>query len=59
MVTALIDNGSHSVLIDEGVVTKLGLKKRLLPFPHRARLAMGNKEVVFSEWAVELLFESG
>ena len=32
-VTALIDNGSHSVLIDEGLVEKLGLRRRRLPSP--------------------------
>ena len=49
-VTALIDNGSHSVLIDEDLVKKLGLRRRRLPSPQRARLAMGTEEVVFSEW---------
>ena len=49
-VTALIDNGSHSVLIDEGLVEKLGLRWRRLPSPQRAHLAMGTEEVVFSEW---------
>ena len=50
MVTALIDNGSHSVFIDEGLVKKLGLRRRRLPSPQRARLAMGEEEVIFSEW---------
>ena len=50
VVTALIDNGSHSVLIDDRLVTKLGLRRRWLPFPQRARLAMGEEEVVFTEW---------
>ena len=49
-VTALIDNGSHSVLIDEDLVKTLGLRQRRLPTPQRARLAMGTEEVVFSEW---------
>ena len=49
-VTALIDNGSHSVLIDEQLVSKLGLRRRQLQSPQRARLAMGEGEVVFSEW---------
>ena len=49
-VTALIDNGSHSVLIDEGLVKTLGLRRRRLPSPQRARLAMGTEEVVFTEW---------
>ena len=48
--TALIDNGSHSVLIDEGLVVRLGLRRRRLPTPRRVRLAMGEGEVVFSEW---------
>ena len=50
IVTALIDNGSHSVLIDDGLVTRLGLRRRRLPSPQRARLAMGDEEVVFTEW---------
>ena len=50
VITALIDNGSHSVLIDEGLVTKLGLRRRQLPSPQRARLAMGEEEVEFTEW---------
>ena len=50
VVTALIDNGSHSVLIDDGLVTKLGLRRRRLLSPQRARLAMGDEEVVFTEW---------
>ena len=49
-VTALIDSGSHSVLIDEGLVARLGLRRRRLPSPQRVRLAMGEEEVVFSEW---------
>jgi hypothetical protein len=50
VVTALIDNGSHSVLIDDGLVWKLGLRRRRLPAPQWVRLAMGEEEVVFSEW---------
>ena len=50
VVTALIDNGSHSVLIDEGLVAKLGLRRRRLPSPQRVHLAMGEAEVIFSEW---------
>jgi hypothetical protein len=49
-VTALIDNGSHSVLIDDGLVRRLGLRRRKLPAPQRVRLAMGEEEIVFSEW---------
>ena len=49
-VTTLIDNGSHLVLIDERLVRRLGLKRRKLPVPRKARLAMGEEEVVFSEW---------
>ena len=49
-VTALIDNGSHSVLIDEELVERLGLRRRRLPTPQRVRLAMGEGEVVFLEW---------
>ena len=48
--TMLIDNGSHLVLIDERLVTELGLRRRKLPVPRKARLAMGEEEVVFSEW---------
>jgi hypothetical protein len=50
VITALIDNGSHAVLIDERLVVRLGLKKRKLPCPQRARLAMGEGEVEFTEW---------
>ena len=50
VVTALIDNGSHSVLIDDKLVGRLGLRRRRLPAPQRVRLAMGEEEVVFSEW---------
>ena len=50
VITALIDNGSHSVLVDDGLVARLGLRRRRLPTPQRARLAMGEEEVVFSEW---------
>jgi hypothetical protein len=49
-VTTLIDNGSHSVLIDDALVERLGLRRRPLPNPQRARLAMGDGEVTFSEW---------
>ena len=49
-ITALIDNGSHSVLIDEKLVKELGLRRRALPTPQRARLAMGEEEVEFTEW---------
>ena len=49
-VKALIDNGSHAVLIDEELVGKLGLRKRPLPVPQWVRLAMGDEDVVFSEW---------
>ena len=50
VVTALIDNGSPSVLIDEDLVTKLGSQQRRLPAPQQARLAMGDEEVVVTEW---------
>ena len=50
VVTALIDNGSHSVLIDKRLVEELGLRRRRLPVPQRVWLAMGEEEVVFSEW---------
>ena len=49
-ITALIDNGSHSVLIDEKLVEELGLRRRALPSPQRARLAMGEEEMEFTEW---------
>ena len=49
-ITALIDNGSHTVLIDEGLVARLGLRRRQLSPPRRARLAMGEGEVEFTEW---------
>ena len=49
VVTALIDNGSPSVLIDEGLVLRLGLRRRRLPAPRRARLAMGDGEMVLTE----------
>ena len=49
-VTALIDNGSHTVLIDDELVKKLGPRKRRMAHPQRVRLAMGEEEVVFSEW---------
>ena len=48
--TALIDNGSHSVLIDEQLVERLGLQKHQLPALQQARLAIGEGEVVFSKW---------
>ena len=50
VVTALIDNGSHSVLIDDELVRRLGLRRRRLPAPQQVRLAMGEEEVVFLEW---------
>ena len=50
VITALIDNGSHSVLIDETLVARLGLRRRRLPSPQRVRLAMGEEVVEFSEW---------
>ena len=50
LINALIDNGSHSVLIDEKLVGELGLRRRKLPSPQRARLAMGEEEVEFTEW---------
>jgi len=50
IVTTLIDNGLHSVLIDDGLVTRLGLRRRHLPSPQQAQLVMGNEEVVFIEW---------
>ena len=49
-ITALIDNGSYSVLIDEELVSRLGLRRRKLPAPQRAKLAMGEEEIEFSEW---------
>jgi len=49
-VTALIDNGSHLVFIDDRLVEKLGLRRRQLLSPQRARLVMGEEEVMFSEW---------
>ena len=49
-ITALLDNGSPSVLIDEELVAKLGLRRRRLPSPRRARMAMGEEEVVLTEW---------
>ena len=55
-VTALIDNGSPSVLIDGGLVERLGLRRRRLPSPRRARLAMGEGEVVLTEWVKLRLF---
>ena len=50
VVTALIDTGSPSVLIDEDLVAKLGLRRRRLPTPLRAKLAMGDEGVVLTEW---------
>ena len=50
VITVLIDNGSHSVLIDNGLVRRLRLRRRQLPSPQRVKLAMGEEEVVFSEW---------
>ena len=49
-VTTLIDNSFHLVLIDERLVMELRLRRRKLPVPRKARLAMGEEEVVFSEW---------
>jgi len=48
-VTTLIDNGSPSVLIDEGLVARLGLRRRKLPSLHQARLAMGDGAVGVGE----------
>lgn len=50
VVIAVIDNSSHSVLIDEGLTVRLGLKRRRLPSPQRVQLAMGEEVVVFEEW---------
>ena len=50
VITVLIDNGSHSVLIDNGLVRRLRLRRRRLPSPQRVKLAMGEEEVVFLEW---------
>jgi hypothetical protein len=49
-ITALIDHGSHAVLIDEALVDCLGLRRRPLPRVEVNKLAMGQAEVVFSEW---------
>ena len=49
-VTALIDNGPPPVLIDEGLVTRLGLRRRWVPPPRRVGLTMEKEEVVSSEW---------
>ena len=35
VITTLIDNGSHSVLIDERLVARLKLRRRQLPSPQR------------------------
>ena len=56
-VTALIDNGSHTVLIDDELVKKLGLRRRHMAHPQRVCLTMGEEEVVFSEW-VKLRMDS-
>ena len=50
VITTLIDNSSHSVLIDETLVARLRLRRRRLPSPQRVRLAMGEEVVEFSEW---------
>ena len=50
VITTLIDNGSHSVLIDEMLVVRLGLRRRRLPLPQRVWLAMGEEVGEFSEW---------
>ncbi|KAG2737970.1 hypothetical protein P692DRAFT_20760211, partial [Suillus brevipes Sb2] len=46
-VSALIDHGSSLVLIDEALVSKLGLRRRLLPKPVPVTLALSQDEQSF------------
>ena len=41
IVDALIDDGSHTVLIDEAIAARLELRRRKLPSPLTVRMAMG------------------
>lgn len=49
---ALIDSGSHTVLIDSRLVNRLALHRRMLPTPLEISLAMGGGEgrLVMREW---------
>jgi hypothetical protein len=51
---ALIDHGSHAVLIREDLVEQLGLRRRCLPKPEKVELAMSQGdvkvEVDLTEW---------
>ncbi|KAH7917164.1 hypothetical protein BV22DRAFT_1026885, partial [Leucogyrophana mollusca] len=46
-VEALIDDGSHAVLIDAAIVSKLGLRRRRLPKPASVSVALGEKKSSF------------
>ncbi len=63
---ALIDSGSHTVMIDEKLVQQLGLRRQKLPTPLEISLAMGGQEnrLIMTEWvklapmAVDLSWKS-
>ena len=58
---ALIDHGSHTVLISEAFAISLGLKRRILPEPMDVEMAMpeeGKKHVVrLNEWVKLSLYD--
>jgi hypothetical protein len=61
LVTVLIDNGSHSVLIRLNIANRLGLMRHKLPVPEEVEMAMagGKKETfVFEEWVTLRIISS-
>jgi hypothetical protein len=55
MLNGLIDNGSHTVLVNAGVVNRLGLRLHLLPSPMNVELAMSSPDSVSDSKSVARL----
>lgn len=49
-IRALIDHGSHLVLIDEALVRKLGLRRRRVPTPIHVKMAVAQGTHELTEW---------
>lgn len=57
---ALIDHGSHAVLIQEDLVNTLGLRRRKLPKPETVSMAMGDgleRSYTLTEWTKIQLYD--